>query len=499
MVARRDLVVGQARGAQCLQHLFHHQPGARAARPVPPPDRGELRLLPEGLPQTQGHGGEALLPVALGPVAVHGGQQDPVGDRAQQFGLVAEVPVEAGGVGPQRRGELAHAERLGVAREQQLRRGVQDLLGRPAPSACHLVVLPVAINLHRAAPGRPSPEAPAGRLSLVHAPAAARAVRTASSSAPPRRQPPPRAARHAGAGAGESTGGRRPPRAKKAARGRIAAPTVTASGPRRPSAMPTRPAGCLRAWASVWARTDSRKAGPSWSPAQPPTRTRSGWKRLTRSASPAPRYSAVSARTSAATGSGSPPSPGRAADSRAVSAASSSAPDGGCPPASRHRASSASAPAYASRQPRAPHRQRRPRTRTVRCPHSTARPCSTSSVTTHAPTPEPKSTTTALRAPRPPPNHISACPSVLAPFSTNSGTCAGSRPESRSSASSGTASQPTVWPCTRVPSAVCSTIPGTPMPTPSSSPRPCARPSARSAPSTSATPSRMCPATTPTS
>ncbi|MET8389924.1 hypothetical protein ABZV14_43795 [Streptosporangium canum] len=31
-------------------------------------------------------------------VAVHGGQKDPVGDRAQQFGLAAEVPVEAAGL-----------------------------------------------------------------------------------------------------------------------------------------------------------------------------------------------------------------------------------------------------------------------------------------------------------------------------------------------------------------------------------------------------------------
>lgn len=102
-----------------------------------PPDRGELGLLTEGLPHPQAQGGDALLPVALGAVAVHGGQKNPVGDRAQQFGLAAEVPVEAGGIGPEGRGELAHAERLGVARAQQIRRRIQDLLGRPTPSPSH--------------------------------------------------------------------------------------------------------------------------------------------------------------------------------------------------------------------------------------------------------------------------------------------------------------------------------------------------------------------------
>lgn len=141
VIARRDLLVGQAGRAQGLQHFLHDQPGSGATGPVAPPDRGELGLLAEGLAQAPGQGGDALLPVALGAVAVHGGQQDPVGDRAQQFGLVAEVPVEAGGVGPERGGELAHAEGLGVARAQQCYRRVEDLLGRPSPAASHLAPL----------------------------------------------------------------------------------------------------------------------------------------------------------------------------------------------------------------------------------------------------------------------------------------------------------------------------------------------------------------------
>ncbi len=242
-------------------------------------------------------------------------------------------------------------------------------------------------------------------------------------------------------------------------------------------------------------RTAGRKRAPSCSPAQPPIRIRSGWNRLTRSDSPAPRYSAVSSSTPSATGSGVPPRSGWAAASSAVSEVSSSAPSGGRPPASRQRATSASAPAYASRQPSAPHRQRRPRTRTVRWPHSRARPCSTSSETRQAPTPEPNRTTTASPAPRPAPNHISAWPRVLAPLSMKYGTRSGSPDRSRSRASSGTASQPMVCPCTVAPrSGSRATIPGTPMPTPSS--RSGARPAVAS---TSATPSRMWPVTTSTS
>src|SRR3954463_5140766 len=98
-------------------------------------------MLAEGLPQAQRRGGEALLPVALGVIAVHGGHEDPVGDRAQQFGLVPEVPVQAGRIGPERRRELAHAERLRVTGAQELRRRVQDFFGRPTPSAGHLAPL----------------------------------------------------------------------------------------------------------------------------------------------------------------------------------------------------------------------------------------------------------------------------------------------------------------------------------------------------------------------
>ena len=74
---------------------------------------------------------------------------------------------------------------------------------------------------------------------------------------------------------------------------------------------------------------------------------RSGLNRLIRSPMPTPRYSAVSSRTSAARGD---------VAARPISAASAdswSVPGSGLP----YRSRIASAPTYASRQPRAPHRQ----------------------------------------------------------------------------------------------------------------------------------------------
>src|SRR5258708_5168482 len=79
----------------------------------------------------------------------------------------------------------------------------------------------------------------------------------------------------------------------------------------------------------------------------------------------------------------------------------------------------------------------------------------------HVPTPIPRSTMTALSVPRAAPNHFSAWPRVFAPLSTRMG-----RPvRLRSIASSGTACQPTLWPCTTA-SSRCSTRPGTATPTP---------------------------------
>ncbi|GAA2532375.1 hypothetical protein GCM10010295_13190 [Streptomyces intermedius] len=81
VVAGRDLLVGQARRAQGLEQFLHDQSGTGAARGVPAPDGGQLGVASERLADPQGHGRDALLPVALGAVAVHGGQEDPVGDR----------------------------------------------------------------------------------------------------------------------------------------------------------------------------------------------------------------------------------------------------------------------------------------------------------------------------------------------------------------------------------------------------------------------------------
>ncbi len=236
--------------------------------------------------------------------------------------------------------------------------------------------------------------------------------------------------------------------------------------------MVTRSAGWRREYRAACSRTAGRMCGPSSRPAQPPIRMRSGRNRLMTSDRPAPRYSAVSSRTSRATGSAA-----TAAASRADRASSSSSESGASPvppPRSAQRASRDSAPVYASRHPSAPHRQRRPRTDTVRCPHSSGvpsvvPPSGEPSVIRLAPTPEPNRTTTASRAPRPAPNHISAWPSVRAPLSMMYGTSSGRAPVARSSASSGTASQPMVCPCTTAPpGASRSTMPGTPTPTPSS-------------------------------
>src|SRR5690606_38041084 len=143
---------------------------------------------------------------------------------------------------------------------------------------------------------------------------------------PPRRPAKPQrvarsrsAACQAGGRGPESGSGRRPPRAKKSASGRIAAPTVTASGPRLPSSIVTFWAGWRSAYDRACRRRAGRKRGPSRSPAQPPMRMRSGWNRLIRSDSPAPRYSAVSSSTASATGSATPPSGGWAAASIASS------------------------------------------------------------------------------------------------------------------------------------------------------------------------------------
>ncbi len=77
-----DLLVGQARRAQRLEHLLHDQAGSGAAGGVAAPHRGELRLPGDGVPDAQGEGGEAVAPVAFGAVALHGGEEGPVGDGA---------------------------------------------------------------------------------------------------------------------------------------------------------------------------------------------------------------------------------------------------------------------------------------------------------------------------------------------------------------------------------------------------------------------------------
>ena len=86
---------------------------------------------------------------------------------------------------------------------------------------------------------------------------------------------------------------------RKRSIGRVAAPSATASGPKRPSSIEV----CANWWVSECALAASRMAGssrsPSSSPAQPPRMMRSGPNRFTRSAMPAPRYSAVSSRISA--------------------------------------------------------------------------------------------------------------------------------------------------------------------------------------------------------
>src|SRR5690606_16475398 len=49
VIPHRDLLLGQSRRAQRLQHLFHDEPGAGPARGVPCPDRRQLGLPAEGL------------------------------------------------------------------------------------------------------------------------------------------------------------------------------------------------------------------------------------------------------------------------------------------------------------------------------------------------------------------------------------------------------------------------------------------------------------------
>ena len=77
---------------------------------------------------------------------------------------------------------------------------------------------------------------------------------------------------------------RLPPRARNAARGSVAAPTVTASGPSSPSSMR---GARRRVTERVLARRDGgssgSRCGPMSRPAQPPSRIRSGRKRLIRS------------------------------------------------------------------------------------------------------------------------------------------------------------------------------------------------------------------------
>lgn len=82
VVVGGDLLVGQARRAQRLEHLLHDQAGPRAAGGVAAPHRGELRLPGEDVPDAQGEDGEAVAPVALGAVALHGGEEGAVGDGA---------------------------------------------------------------------------------------------------------------------------------------------------------------------------------------------------------------------------------------------------------------------------------------------------------------------------------------------------------------------------------------------------------------------------------